>query len=76
MIAKYNTSRRYFGKRLAKQIKKKILAQYPTLKALAEELGVNAGTLRGVVNGTVYSKKMARMIEEKIGEKLFPYTKE
>jgi AraC-like DNA-binding protein len=76
MITNYRTTRRYFGKRLAKQIKKKILAKYPTMKALAEELGVNPGTLRAVVNGTAYSKRMARMIEEAVGEKLFPYTEE
>jgi len=76
MIANYRTSRRYFGKRVAKRIKKKILTRYPTLKALAEDLGVNPGTLRCVVNGTAYSKRMARMIEEAVGEKLFPYTEE
>jgi len=76
MIAKYTTSRRYFGKRVASRIKKRIKQKYPTLKALAEELGVNPSTLRCVVNGTAYSKRMARMIEEKIGEKLFPYTEE
>lgn len=76
MIAKYRTCRRYFGKRIAGRIKKKILAKYPTMKALAEELGVNPGTLRAVVNGTAYSKRIAKMIEEAVGEKLFPYTEE
>ena len=76
MIAKYRTSRRYFGKRVAKRIKNRIKEKYPTLKALAEELGVNPSTLRCVVNGTAYSKEIQEMIEEAVGEKLFPYTEE
>ncbi|MEO2082926.1 MAG: hypothetical protein ABGX12_02740 [Desulfurobacteriaceae bacterium] len=73
MIAKTST-RRYFGKNKAKRIKRIILQKYPTLKALAQELEVNPNTLRGVVNGTVFSRRIARLIEQAVGEKLFPYT--
>jgi len=77
MIPKtYRATKRHFSKKTAKEIKKRILAKYPTFKSLAEELGVNPATLRGVINGNVYSKRMARMIEEAVGEKLFPYTQD
>jgi len=75
MITKCDTPR-YFGKRTAKQIKKKIRSRFPSITALAREIDEKPQYVLNIVNGITRSLKVARKIEQAVGEKLFPYTQE
>ena len=75
MITK-NKTPRYFGKRTAKRIKRTILSKFPSVKVLAEEINENPAYVRNIVNGISRSLRVAKKIEEAVGEKLFPYTEE
>jgi len=76
MIPQKLEAPRYIGKRVSKRIKKAVLRKYPTIKALAEEIGENTQFVYNVINGLTRSRRVAKKIEEAVGEKLFPYTED
>ena len=75
MITKCETPR-YFGKRTAKRIKRKILSKFPSITALAKEIEEKPQYVVNIVNGITRSIRVAKKIEQAVGERLFPYTEE
>jgi len=74
MIPQKVRAPRYIGKRTSKRIKKAIRKKYPTIKALAEEIGEKPQFVYNVINGLTCSRRVATKIEKAVGQKLFPYT--
>ena len=76
MIPQKIKTPRYIGKRVSNRIKDAIREKYPSIKALAEEIGEDTQFVYNVINGITCSRRVATKIEKAVGQKLFPYTAE